>query len=71
MNDLSKKSAAWAAAAKRLLADKEERVVCPHCDDGYLQVTNVKWANDSQADIQMHCSACRTSNVVAVMRKKA
>jgi len=69
MNESSKKSAAWTAAAKRLIADKDERVVCPHCDDGYLEVTTVKWSDDSHVDIHMHCAACRTSNVTTVIRK--
>lgn len=61
-------SARWIAAAKRLRENPNDRVPCPDCEIGFLEITTVDWPDGSHTDIYMKCSRCGSSNVMTFLK---
>lgn len=59
----------WIEAGKILAADAKAHVLCPVCQVGVLEVSDVRSANDStQLERHMRCPACRAHNFLRLTR---
>lgn len=65
MSETTKKTI-W--VANLIAEDPVRKIVCPYCDDSFLQITILPWPEDAlDVDIHMYCDNCKER---ATMTKK-
>jgi len=63
---MTEKSKKWLEAAKILGKDPSQRVVCPECGIGHLQVKDEPIVNWNKIDRYLICDNCEKWNVMTM-----
>ena len=62
-------SETWVEAAERLGVDPSEKISCPSCGEGILQVRDVPWDKDpTYFERYLYCEKCGSQNVMRIRR---
>lgn len=56
----------WIFAAKKLIKNPEEKVICPQCKEGVLRISDVKISEIKKTDRYLICDSCGHYNVITM-----